>query len=248
MPAFSHVLVVALGALAILWIAPIVVEALSDSDGYPELDLAAVSRPYLAISASVFLDAIIPIFPSESLLNAASTLASQDRLDLGPIVLAAALGAIFGDSALYWLSRTLGRRVIGGWLEKVTANPTVATSFEMLSQNAPLLIVAGRYVPGMRFAVSASMGLGRYPYPRFLLWSAIGGVTWAAYTCLLAFWVGTKLGEYPVVSILSSALITTGILALLYRPLKRRWAQAEQAQARTGPEKVTPPEAPGPLS
>ena len=113
----------------------------------------------------------------------------------------------------------------------------------MLGQNAPLLIVAGRYVPGMRFAVSASMGLGRYPYPRFLLWSAIGGATWAVYTCLLAFWVGTKLGEYPVISIASSGLITTAILALLCRPMKKRWAQAEQA--RTAPEKTALADASG---
>ena len=33
-----------------------------------------------------------------------------------------------------------------------------------------LMIVAGRYVPMMRFAVNASMGLSDIPYRRFLLW------------------------------------------------------------------------------
>ena len=115
-------------------------------------------------------------------------------------------------------------------MEKGKENPKVATSFRMLGESAPLLIVAGRYVPGMRFAVNASMGIERYSYPRFLLWSSIGGASWAAYTCLLAFWVGTKLGEYPVVSVITSALITTAILALLYRPLKRRWEHADKSR------------------
>ncbi len=236
MPPFRRVLFVAFAALAVLWIAPFVVEGIVEGDGIPDLDLEAVSRPYLAIAAFVAFDAVIPIFPSESLLNAASTLASQGQLDLGPIIIAGALGAILGDSALYWLARTVGRQLVGGWVEKGKENPKVATSFRMLGESAPLLIVAGRYVPGMRFAVNASMGIERYSYPRFLLWSSIGGASWAAYTCLLAFWVGTKLGEYPVVSVITSALITTAILALLYRPLKRRW---EHAEGRATPSEGT---------
>ena len=231
MPPFRRILFVALGALAVLWVAPFVVEAIFEGDGLPDLDLANIARPYLAIAAFVGFDAVIPIFPSESLLNAASTLASQGQLDLGRITAAGALGAIVGDSALYWLARTVGRRLAGEWMEKLQKNPKVATSFEMLGESAPLLIIAGRYVPGMRFAINASMGLGSYPYPRFLLWSAIGGATWSAYTCVLAFWVGTKLGEYVIISAASSALITTGILALLYRPIKRRWQQAERSQS-----------------
>lgn len=232
MPPFRRILFVALGALAVLWIAPFVVEAIFKGDGLPDLDLANIARPYLTITAFVGFDAVIPIFPSESLLNAASTLASQGELDLGPIIVAGTLGgAILGDSALYWLARTVGRPLVGGWLEKAKQNPKVATSFDLLGDSAPPLIVAGRYVPGMRFAINASMGLGRYSYPRFLLWSAIGGVTWSAYTCVLAYLVGTKLGEYVVISAASSALITTAILGLLYRPMKRRWQQAEEGRA-----------------
>ncbi|MGI9556893.1 MAG: DedA family protein [Solirubrobacterales bacterium] len=231
LPSFRRMLEVALGVVALLWVGPILVDTFVGGDGLPELDLTAVERPYLRIFSFVAFDAIVPIFPSESLLNAASTLASQGELDLGPIIVAGGLGAVVGDSALYWLSRTIGRRMVADKIDKAKENPKIATSFELLGNSAPLLIVAGRYVPGMRCAISASMGLERYPYPKFLLWASIGGFTWSAFTCVVAFAVGTKLGEYPVASILTSVLITTSLLALAYRPLKRGWAEAEETTA-----------------
>jgi hypothetical protein len=48
------------------------------------------------------------------------------------------------------------------------------------------------------------MGLTEYPYRRFLLFSAIGGIGWAIYTCLLAYWISTALGDFALASILIS--------------------------------------------
>ncbi len=37
-----------------------------------------------------------------------------------------------------------------------------------MGSSAPTLIVAGRYVPGLRFVVNPTMGVSKYPYRRFL--------------------------------------------------------------------------------
>ena len=70
-------------------------------------------------------------------------------------------------------------------------------------------------VPGMRFAVDASMGLSTYPYRRFLPWSILGGTLWSVYTCALAYYVATSLSGYPLASLIISSLITAGALALV---------------------------------
>ena len=95
----------------------------------------------------------------------------------------------------------------------------------VMSRTAPTLIVFGRFVPGLRFVIGATMGLTRYPYPRFLLWDALGGFFWAAYTCIFCYLVATVIHDKPLVSIVVSVIVTTGLLALLYRPLKRHWAE-----------------------
>lgn len=215
----------ALGIIAALWLAPTIAAAVS------AIDIEEVDHLYLLIGSFVVFDAVVPIFPSESLLNAASTLAAQPDSDiqLWRLILAGSLGAVIGDSLLYWLSRTVLRRSMAGRVEQARRNEQVAHSMEVLSRTAPLLIVFGRFVPGVRFLLGATMGLTRHPYPSFLLWDAIGGTLWAAYTCVFSYLVATVIEDKPVISLLVSAVITTAILALLFIPIKRTWVASEPA-------------------
>jgi len=77
-------------------------------------------------------------------------------------------------------------------------------------------------VPGVRFAVNVSMGVIEYPYRRFLLFSAIGGVLWASHTCLLAYWIGGALAGFPLASILISGVVTTVLIGAVYFIDRRR--------------------------
>lgn len=219
MPSMWVVLIAALGVLALLWVAPTIAGAVS------AIDLSGVDRPYLVIAGFVVLDAVIPIFPSESLLTTASNLAAQDDSDilLWKLILAGTLGAIVGDSLLYWLARTVLRPFMTRRVEQAHQNEKVARSLEVMSQTAPTLIVFGRFVPGLRFVIGATMGITRYPFRRFLLWDAIGGFFWAAYTCIFCYLIATVIADKPIVSIATSVVVTTAMLGLLYRPLKRHW-------------------------
>jgi membrane-associated protein len=198
-----------------------VLHALGGGDGF-SLDTASSGDwAYLAVFVSVFGDAVFPVLPGETALNAASTAAANGALELGLVVAAGALGAILGDSALYWLAR-LSRRRIEPQLAKAQKNEKVSGALHLIGASAPPLIVAGRYVPGLRFVVNATMGLSGYPYRRFLPWSALGGAVWAAYTCGLAYLVGTALAEFPLASVVVSGTITTAAIAAIFVVLRRR--------------------------
>jgi membrane-associated protein len=166
-------------------------------------------------------DAILPIFPGETTLNAGATLAAQGELELALVILAGGLGAIVGDSALFLLARRSSGRV-QPQLDRAMANPRVAAAFAYLDRGAPALLVFGRYVPGLRFVVNTTMGLSGRPYREFIPWSAIGGMTWSAYTCLLAYWVGSQLDDYPLASVIISGAITTLLMAGLFFADRRR--------------------------
>ena len=108
-------------------------------------------------------------------------------------------------------------------------NPKIKAAWEIMDRSAPLLIVAGRFVPGMRFAVNVTMGLSDIRYRRFLVWSIVGGTIWSIYTCGLAYLVATSLSGYPLASIVISSLVTTAALAAIFFIVRRR-------QRATGPE------------
>jgi hypothetical protein len=60
---------------------------------------------YVLCGLFVWFDAVIPIFPGETTLSAASTLAARGDLNLQLVMVAGALGAILGDSSLFWIAR-----------------------------------------------------------------------------------------------------------------------------------------------
>jgi membrane-associated protein len=216
LPRLRWILLTGLAVVLLLWVVPVLIEAIGSLD-------IEVDRPYLLIGTFVAFDAVIPIFPSESLLHVASGLAAQDRLTLGYVILVAGAGAVIGDSLLYWISRSIARSALSAQLERAKRNEKVAVAFDVLGQSAPLLIVLGRFVVGVRFAVNATMGITQYPYPRFLFFSVVGGFGWAAYTCAISYWTSEALSGYPLLSIVTGIVLTTVILAVLYVVLKRRY-------------------------
>jgi membrane-associated protein len=90
----------------------------------------------------------------------------------------------------------------------------------------------------VRFVVNATLGIEMFPYPRFLLWSRIGGALWSVYTCVLAYAVGTALDNFPLASVAISGVITTMLMGIIFWKVKRqrRGEQAERDAESTGPE------------
>jgi membrane protein DedA with SNARE-associated domain len=223
-------ILIGLGAVAGAFVLTLVASSFITDGVLGLLDSSGEGASYFLIFFFVAGDAVIPIFPGETTLNTASVLASEGELDLVTVMAAGALGAIVGDTALYWIARS----DIGGLSEradKLRSDERVEKAFEILGKRAPLLLVFGRYVPGVRFVVNFTMGLTRMPYGSFLFWSTIGGTTWSVYTCLLAYSVGVAIDDYPLGSIIISGAITTALIGVIFwlDVRRRRAAQPDDA-------------------
>ena len=191
-----HLGALIVGGFAVVLVVIVLLQLLDDGDVAGWLAEAPEELAYVLCFALVWIDAIIPIFPGETTLNAASTLAAQGALELNLVIAAGALGAIVGDSSLFWIARKSAARV-QGQLDTALENPKVRAAWDALDRSPGLMIVGGRYVPGMRFAVNATMGLSSIPYRRFLPWSVLGGILWSVYTCTLAYKVATHALGLP---------------------------------------------------
>jgi membrane-associated protein len=185
---------------------------------------------YVISALLVFADGVCAIFPAETTLITASTLAVEGLLELPLVILAGAVGAITGDSALYWLAR-LSRHRFQRQLDAAMRKESVAEAMDLIGSSAPVLLVVGRYVPGLRFVVNASCGLSPYPYRRFLLWSSIGGTLWSIVTCLTAYIVGTALGDNPIAALVLASLVSTFAVAIVFVLIRRHRAARADAIA-----------------
>jgi membrane-associated protein len=231
-PRLRWIIASGLAVVGIAWLVAAISDAVAD------IDLAGLNHPYALVFMFVSFDAVVPIFPSESLLNTGSILATQEgsTIEIWRLIVAGSAGAIVGDSVLYWISRTVLRSFMSDRVEQAERNEKVAETFAMLQHQAPMLIVFGRFVPGVRFVVGATMGITRFPYPRFLLWDAIGGIAWASFACISSALIATAIGDQPLLSILVSLVITSALLGFLYQRLRRDWEASNEAEVSGEPE------------
>jgi membrane protein DedA with SNARE-associated domain len=132
------------------------------------------------------LDAILPVLPSETVIIAlgVATAGSTDpRIAL--LVACAAAGAFAGDNLCYLLGRRFGPAVQRRFFATPKGKRTREWAERSLARFGTQLIVACRFIPGGRTAVTLVCGLTRYPWRRFIPATAIAAVCWALYAFLI---------------------------------------------------------------
>lgn len=180
---------------------------------------------YALIGVSVLLDVFVPLLPSGVLVIAAATAAAGTTAaeaahgathfaEMATLVLCAASASLLGDLAAYRLAWRGGERfdrVIGRSRRLSVAHERLGHA---LARGGGYLVVLARFAPAGRSVVSLTAGAAHRKAKDFLPWSALAGLTWAAYSVTLGYlgsrwlhtaWLGTA------VSVL--ALFAAGSLA-----------------------------------
>jgi membrane protein DedA with SNARE-associated domain len=91
---------------------------------------------------------------------------------------------------------------------------------DLLRRRAWLLIIFGRFVPGLRTLTSVSAGVLGYPYRRFLPASLVAGGLWATYAGCLGYFVSSAVDNVWLslgISLAASFAISS-VLLILERP------------------------------
>lgn len=138
------------------------------------------------------LDAILPVLPSETLiiaLGVATARSTDPRIAL--LIGCAALGAFTGDNGAYLLGRRFGWLVERRFFSSRKGARRRAWAERMLLRYGVQVIIACRFIPGARTAVTLSCGLVRYPVRKFVVTTAIAAVIWTLY----AFFAGRLGGQ-----------------------------------------------------
>jgi membrane protein DedA with SNARE-associated domain len=131
------------------------------------------------------------LVPGETSLIVAAALAGQGRLSLPLVIAVAASAAIVGDNVGYVIGRRGLRRLLdrpGRWA--AGRRRLVGRGEVFFARSGSAAVFFGRWLPGLRVAASWLAGANRMPWRRFLLWNALGGITWATTVGVLAYVLG----------------------------------------------------------
>jgi membrane-associated protein len=186
------------------------------------VDLISSSNwTYLVIFGIAYLDAIIPIVPSETAVIAAGVLAGTGDLELSLVISAAAAGAFTGDNTAYLLGRKfeapISRLVFRG--EK--GQKRRAWAERGLDRYGGPLIFGARFVPGGRTATTVSCGVLRMRWARFALYDGIAAIVWASYAALIGYLGGKAFEDNPIWGLLLGFGIAAAVFVVV--EVVRRW-------------------------
>jgi membrane-associated protein len=211
------------------------VKHLIDVAGYPLLFLLVMGE-----------SSGIPV-PGETGLITASVLASQGKLEIAVVIGLAAAGAIIGDNIGYLIGRKGGRWVLErpGFLHRQRQQVlTVGEPF--FRRHGPKAVFFGRFLLGLRVWASWLAGATRMHWRSFLLWNALGGITWAIVVGLIAYYLGHSaenaieaFGLYG----LAAVLLAVGSALILHRRHRRR--SPRRGRAAETAARLDAPDPPG---
>ena len=182
---------------------------------------------YLIVSVLAYLDALVPVVPSETSVITAGVVASAGELNLMLIVAGAAAGAFLGDNTAYFIGSRFGTRINDRFFSGEKARKRTEWAQQQVSERGGELIAIARFIPGGRTVVTLSAGTLGYPWRRFVLFDAAAALGWALYASLLGYFGGHAFEAAPwkgLLLALGIAFAVAGAVEVVRWYLKRRRA------------------------
>jgi membrane-associated protein len=197
---------------------------------------------YAVVAALVFAEAALFfgfVFPGETAIVVGGVLASQHRVSLPILLLVIVVSAIVGDSVGYEVGRRYGDRLLDTKLLRKHRD-RLGGAQDLLRRRGALAVFIGRFTAVLRAIMPALAGSARMPYGRFLIFNALGGITWGVAYTIGGYLAGTAFEQVAqwagrVLAIIVAAVV---LVALVLWWIRRKRNEAEEAEAVDEPVPV----------
>ncbi|MHA6797103.1 DedA family protein [Pseudonocardia bannensis] len=130
--------------------------------------------------------------PGDSLLFTAGLFVANGaiRTPLWAVCVILVVAAFVGNVTGYWIGRKAGPAIFDRPQSRLFKPQHVVKTQGFFDRYGNRAIVLGRFVPIVRTFITVMAGVGRMDSRRYLTYSLLGGVAWAAGVTVLGFWLG----------------------------------------------------------
>ncbi len=175
---------------------------------------------YLGVALLMLAENVFPPIPSELIMPLAGFTAARGSLDIVLVVVAGTAGSLLGAVLWYYVGKWIGAEHLKRWTAAhgrwFTISPDeVDQAANWFRRHGGKAVLIGRVVPAVRTLISVPAGVAGMPLAPFLIYSAIGTVTWSG---LLAGAGYLLEGQYQAVAGYVNPIsnVVVGLIALYY--------------------------------
>ncbi len=194
---------------------------------------------YWAVLVFVAIESTGIPFPGETMLLVAAIDAGiTHQLSILLVIVAAASGAILGDNLGFWVGREGGFRLLRRYGRYIHLNESrLKLGLYLFRKHGGKVVFFGRFVAVLRAWAAFLAGTNRMPWPRFLLFNALGGIIWATIYGLGGYFLGDNIhrltGPVGIIFIILAVLIIIAFVVFISRNERR--LEEEAMKALPGP-------------
>jgi membrane-associated protein len=162
--------------------------------------------------------------PGDSLLFTAGLFVASGaiRTPLWVMCLLLVAAAVLGNATGYWIGRSAGPAVFDKPQSRLFKPHHVAKTQEFFDRYGNRAIVLGRFVPIVRTFITVMAGVGRMEPRRYLTYSFIGGVAWAAGVTVLGYWLGQFAFVKANIELMLIAIVFLSVLPVIIEVVRAR--------------------------
>jgi membrane-associated protein len=178
------------------------------------------------VALIIFIECwLFPFLPGDSLLFVVGLLIQQDKQVTSPIWLAClvlSVAAVASNIVGYLVGARAGPAIFNRPDSRFFKQAHVDRTFAFFDRYGKRAVFLARFVPIVRTFITLAAGVGRMPMRRFVAYSALGGVVWAAGLTLLGYWLGNVALLYKHLDLVLVAIVAASLIPVLVETLRSK--------------------------
>ncbi|NWA02850.1 DedA family protein [Pseudomonas gingeri] len=173
---------------------------------------------------------VMPFLPGDSLLFIAGAVAAGGGMD--PVLLGGLLmvAAILGDSTNYIIGRTAGEKLFSNPNSKIFRRDYLRKTHDFYDRHGGKTVTLARFLPILRTFAPFVAGVGKMPYPRFVMFSVLGTVLWVGGLVTLGYFFGNVPFIKKNLSLLVVFIIVLSLVPMIIGVLRSRFGGTSKAE------------------
>jgi len=208
--------------------------------GVPSQIVYLVAFGFVFAEAAFFAGFFIP---GETALIAAGVLAGLGHVNVLAVAACGILGAVLGDSVGYEIGRQFGPRLRSTRLGRRVKAAHWDRAESFMRRYGGRSVLLGRWAAFGRALIPALAGVTRLRYPTFVMWNALGGLTWATTVVVVGYCAGGSWQEVEqlfgravglvLLTVVATALVVAAARWVARHPERvRAWAARQASRPR----------------